>query len=125
MCVQQGAGGVLLDGVRASTTLSVSRRAVMAGTTGAAAIRVTPKICIDAINAAASNYAKNVSTQSVLTLYTRTTSESNVVKRSCLYMKKITRATSNVTPATTNTSSPVTPRILPKRAASNERVKRR
>ncbi len=47
--------------------LSVSKRAVIAGMTSAAAINVTPRICIEAINAAANAREKSVSTHSVLT----------------------------------------------------------
>ena len=47
--------------------LSVSKREAIAGITSAAAISVTPKICIEAIKAAASAREKSVSTHAVLT----------------------------------------------------------
>ena len=73
--------------------LSVSKRAVMAGMTSAAAMSVTPSICMEAMRAAASASEKNVSTHSVRTPYTCATSELKVVNNSCLYKKKMMVAT--------------------------------
>jgi hypothetical protein len=120
--------------VRAPTTVdnhsmrpneSVDRRATTAGVTIAAAIRVTPRMRIEAMIAAAITRENATSTTPVRTPNEPATSGSKVTKSSCLYSRRTTAAHAAPTPASTQMSVMVTPRTLPKKAASKFCVKRR
>ena len=85
---------------------------------------VTPSTRSEAMTVAASTSEKSASTQPTGTPLVPATSASKTVKRIAFHQTKSTAAVSARTPAMTNRSASLMPKISPKRAASKSREKR-
>ena len=96
-------------------------RETTAGMTTLAATSVTPSTCIVVRIVAASTTISSASMRATFSPDALATSGSKVVKSSGRYCRKMTATAPTPTAATTSTSVELTPRMLPKSAASKLR----